>query len=107
MSQFVETGRKGKGATAQASAETVATIRIDVLLWYLRLAKSRALARGLCESGHLRLNGRRVERGHLSVRIGDVLTVPTGSSVRVLRIDLLPRRRGPPAEAQHCYAEIK
>jgi ribosome-associated heat shock protein Hsp15 len=78
-------------------------VRIDKLLWYLRLAKTRPLAQAIVAAGHLRLNSRRVERAHQKVWAGDVLTVPVGSQVRVIELIVLPQRRGPAAEAQSCY----
>lgn len=53
--------------------------------------------------GIVRLNGRRVERAHTPVRVGDLITVPHGDHARVLRILAMPARRGPPAEAAACY----
>lgn len=78
-------------------------MRIDKLLWYLRLARTRPIAQAMVEAGHIRLNGRRVERSHTRVAVGDVLVVPLGLGVRVLEILLLPSRRGPAPEAQGCY----
>lgn len=78
-------------------------MRIDKLLWYLRLARSRSVAQAMAEDGHLRLNGRRVDRAHQKVAMGDVLTVPTGFSVQVLELLALPVRRGPAPEARSHY----
>ncbi len=78
-------------------------MRIDKLLWYLRFAKSRALAQSLVTEGHIRLNGRRIERCAARIVPGDVLTLPLGEGVRVIALQALPQRRGPPAEAQSCY----
>lgn len=78
-------------------------MRVDKLLWYLRLAHTRPIAQTLIEEGHMRLNGRRVERSHITVSPGDILVVPIGNGVRVLEIVTLPTRRGPAPEAQACY----
>jgi ribosome-associated heat shock protein Hsp15 len=78
-------------------------VRIDKLLWYLRLAKTRTLAQAMAEEGHVRLNGRRVERAHQKVSAGDVLTLPLPGGVRVIELIALPTRRGPAPEAQGCY----
>lgn len=82
------------------------TLRIDKFLWYARLAKSRSFAQKLAEDGHIRLNGRRIERAHAPVRTGDLITFPHGESVRVVRVSALPARRGPSPEAQGCYEEL-
>lgn len=78
-------------------------MRIDKLLWYLRLTKTRPAARTLADAGHIRLNGRRVERAHQKITIGDVLTIPFARGVRVIEIVTMPDRRGPVPEAQSCY----
>lgn len=78
-------------------------MRIDKLIWYLRLAKSRGIAQTMAEDGHMRLNGRRVERAHQKVSVGDVLVIPLGAGVRVIELLILPERRGPAPEAQSCY----
>jgi ribosome-associated heat shock protein Hsp15 len=78
-------------------------MRIDKLLWYLRLAKTRSIAQAMAEQGHMRLNGRRVDRAHQKVASGDVITVPLGPKVRVIELLALPQRRGPAPEAQSCY----
>ena len=81
-------------------------MRIDKLLWYLRLAKTRSVAQQMAEAGHMRLNGRRVERSHTKVAAGDVLVLPLGTRVRVIEIMALPQRRGPAPEAQACYRSL-
>jgi len=78
-------------------------MRIDKLLWHLRLTKSRSLAHALVDAGHVRRNGVRVLRASQDVAAGDVLTVPLGTAVRVIEIVVLPVRRGPASEAQACY----
>lgn len=81
-------------------------MRIDKLLWHLRLAKTRSIAQAMAEEGHIRLNGRRIDRAHQKVARGDVLTVPVGARVRVLELLALPERRGPASEAQSCYRAL-
>jgi ribosome-associated heat shock protein Hsp15 len=81
-------------------------LRLDKLLWYLRLAKSRSSANSLVATGHVRIDGKRAEKPHVRVRIGQILTLPIGAHVRVLRLLNIPQRRGPAPEAQACYAEI-
>ena len=81
-------------------------MRIDRFLFFIRLTKTRALARGLVEAGHLRLDGRRVAKPSEEVSAGSVIAFPQRGRVRILRVLALPHRRGPPAEARTCYAEI-
>jgi ribosome-associated heat shock protein Hsp15 len=78
-------------------------VRIDKLLWFLRFTKTRPLAQEMAEDGHIRLNGRRVERSAQRVGTGDVLVLPLHGGVRVIEVLTLPSRRGPASEAQECY----
>jgi len=78
-------------------------MRIDKLLGYLRLAKTRSVAQAMVAARHIRLNGQRVSRPHQQIAIGDILTIPIGKTVRVIRVVALPKRRGPASEAQSCY----
>tara|TARA_R110000787_G_scaffold3020_4_gene11891 strand:+ start:153100 stop:153402 length:303 start_codon:yes stop_codon:yes gene_type:complete len=82
-------------------------LRIDKLLWFLHFAHNRIMARKLAEQGHVRLNGRRIERGHVKVRQNDILTVPQGREVYVVRILSLPERRANLALAQSCYEKLQ
>lgn len=82
-------------------------MRIDKLLWFLRLAGSRGFAQAWVLDGHIRLNGRRIEKPSAAVGCGDVLTLPMRGpmrgEVRIIEILALPTRRGPAGEAQSCY----
>ncbi len=82
-------------------------MRLDRFLWFARLAKTRSAAQAIAEKGTLRLDGRRIERAHVAVRVGAVLAFPLGGRVRVLRIEALPRRRGPAAEAATLYTPLE
>jgi ribosome-associated heat shock protein Hsp15 len=82
------------------------SLRLDKFLWFARIVKTRALAQALAEDGRLRISGRTVDRAHAPVRVGDVLSFAVHGKVRVLRIEALPVRRGPPAEARLLYSEV-
>ncbi|HEV2815865.1 MAG TPA: RNA-binding S4 domain-containing protein [Allosphingosinicella sp.] len=81
------------------------SLRLDKFLWFARIVKTRALAQALAEGGRLRLNGRVIDRAHAPVRIGDVLSFAQRGEVRVLAVEALPARRGPPAQARASYSE--
>ena len=87
-------------------AEPPASLRLDKFLWFARIVKTRALAQAMAAAGRLRLNGRGVDKAHAIVRVGDVLGFARHGEVRVLRIEGLPVRRGPPAEARALYSEL-
>jgi ribosome-associated heat shock protein Hsp15 len=93
-------------AAAPPPATAAAGIRIDKLLWFLRLAATRGFAKGWAIAGHIRLNGRRVERASATVRTGDVLVLPIRDMVQVIEVIAIPLRRGPTPEAQACYRHV-
>ncbi len=82
------------------------SLRLDKFLWFARIVKTRGLAQGLAEEGRLRLGGRVVDRAHAPVRVGDVLSFAVHGKVRVIKVEALPKRRGPPAEARALYTEV-
>lgn len=81
-------------------------MRLDKFLWFTRLAKTRSFAQEIAANGHLRIDGRAVDRAHTTVRVGNVLSFPLHGRVRVIRIEALPARRGPAPEAQTCYTDL-
>jgi ribosome-associated heat shock protein Hsp15 len=88
-------------------ADESPALRIDKLLWFLRFSRNRMIAKRLAEKGHVRLNGRRVDRGHIMVRANDIITLPVGRDVHVIRIIFLPVRRGNALAAQSCYERLQ
>jgi ribosome-associated heat shock protein Hsp15 len=80
------------------------SVRIDKWLWHARFYKTRGLAQQAACSGMLRLNNARVEKASVSVKPGDVLTVPRGQrEISVVRVHALGVRRGPAPEARALY----
>ncbi len=81
-------------------------MRIDRFLFFIRLVRSRTLAQALIETGHARIDGKRVEKPSEDVRVGSIIALPLHGKVRILRVLNLPKRRGPAPEAQACYEEL-
>ena len=81
-------------------------MRIDRYLHCIRLVKSRTLAQALIATGHVRVDGRRVEKPSEEVRVDSTIALPLHGKVRVLRVLELPARRGPASEARLCYADL-
>ncbi|GGO92624.1 RNA-binding S4 domain-containing protein [Stakelama pacifica] len=81
-------------------------MRIDRFLWWARVTKSRSIAQKMAESGTMRLDGRRIDRAHAQVRPGSIIAFARDGSVRILRVEALPVRRGPPAEAATLFTEL-
>jgi len=82
------------------------TLRIDKWLWHARFCKTRDVAQEKAVKGHIRLNGHRIEKASAAVRIGDVMTLPTGGKVVSLKVLGLGLRRGPASEALLLYEVI-
>ena len=81
-------------------------MRIDRFLFFIRLVKSRTLAQALIEKGHVRLDGRRVEKSSEEVPVGSTLAFPLHDKVHVLHVLSMPARRGPASEARACYEDV-
>ena len=81
-------------------------MRLDRYLWFVRLARTRSAAQALAAAGTLRLDGRRIDRAHVPVRVGATIAFMQGDRVRVVRVAALPTRRGPAAEAQTMYVDL-
>lgn len=82
-------------------------LRLDKWLWCARFYKTRGLAAAACEKGHLRINGFRVEKAGREVRPGDILTIPQGREVVVVRVLAGANRRGPATEARTLYEPVE
>ena len=81
-------------------------MRIDRFLFFIRLVKSRTIAQHVIDEGHVRIDGRRVEKSSEEVRAGSVVALPLHGHVRTLRVLAIPTRRGPASEARACYQEL-
>ncbi|MFL6759631.1 RNA-binding S4 domain-containing protein [Sphingomonas sp.] len=81
-------------------------MRLDRFLFFIRLVKSRTLAQAVIDEGHVRIDGKRVEKSAEELRVGSVVALPLHGEVRILRVLNLPARRGPAAEARACYEEL-
>lgn len=81
-------------------------MRLDRFLWWVRLAKTRSAAQAIAADGRLRIDGRPIDRAHVAVRVGHVLTFAAHGRVRVVKVAALPLRRGPAPEARGCYLDL-
>ncbi|GAN77744.1 RNA-binding S4 domain-containing protein [Acidisphaera rubrifaciens] len=80
--------------------------RLDKWLWCARFLRHRADCTRLVAGGLVRINRAPTDKPHARLRVGDVLTVPLGHEVRVVRVLALAPRRGPAAEAATLYQAI-
>ena len=74
--------------------------RIDKWLWHARVVRTRTAAAELATSGHVRINGRRVDAPSRAVRPGDVVTVALDRAVRVVKVLAFAERRGSADDAR-------
>ena len=81
-------------------------MRIDRFLYCIRLVKSRTLAQAVIETGHVRIDGKRVEKSSEDVRVGSVIALPLHDQVRVLRVRRCPSAAARRREARACYEEL-
>ena len=80
--------------------------RLDKWLWCARFMRARTDCAALVTGGSIRINRQPTDKPHARLRVGDVLTVPVHTSVRVVRVLSLATRRGPAPEARLLYQEI-
>jgi ribosome-associated heat shock protein Hsp15 len=80
--------------------------RIDKWLWHARVVRTRSAAAALAASGHVRLNGTRVDAASRAVKPGDVLTVALDHSVRVLKVRAFAERRGGVEQGRALYEDL-
>lgn len=80
--------------------------RLDMWLWCARFARARADCARLVTAGVVRINRNPTDKPHARLRVGDVLTLGLRGGVRVVRVQALAHRRGPPADAWELYEEI-
>jgi ribosome-associated heat shock protein Hsp15 len=80
--------------------------RLDKWLWHARLVRTRSTAATLARSGHVRVNGVRVEAPAHMVRSGDVITVALDRAVRVLKVTGIAERRGSARAGTALYEEL-
>ncbi|HUN43983.1 MAG TPA: RNA-binding S4 domain-containing protein [Acetobacteraceae bacterium] len=69
--------------------------------------RARTDCAALVGQGGIRINRQPTGKAHARLRVGDVITLPVRGDVRVLRVLALAARRGPAAEAQRLYEEIR
>lgn len=81
--------------------------RIDKWLWHARIVRTRSAAAALAGSGHVRVNGLRIDAPSRVVRAGDVVTVALDRAVQVLRVSGFSERRGSSEEARRLCERVE
>jgi ribosome-associated heat shock protein Hsp15 len=80
--------------------------RIDKWLWHARVVRTRSAAAALAVSGHVRVNGQRIDAASRSVRLGDVITIALDRTVRVLKVAAFAERRGAAESARILVEDL-
>jgi ribosome-associated heat shock protein Hsp15 len=80
--------------------------RIDKWLWHARVVRTRSAAAALAASGHVRVNGQRIDAASRAVRAGDVVTVALDRIVRVMKVVGFAVRRGDADAARVLYEDL-
>lgn len=93
-------------AEAAGGAPPAERQRIDKWLWHARVVRTRAAAAALADSGHVRVNGHRIDASSRPVRRGDVVTVALDRSVRIVRVTGFAERRGSAPQARALFEDV-
>lgn len=80
------------------------SVRVDVWVWSVRLAKTRSLAASAARAGHVRVNGDRAKPAQ-GVRVGDEVRVRQAGRERIVVVKRLVRKRVGAPVAVECYAD--
>ena len=81
-------------------------IRLDQLLYYLRLFKTRGIATNAIEKGSCKVNDFLVKKKNKSINVGDIIFIKNGIVIKQIKILKIPFRRGPFKEAITHYEDI-
>lgn len=80
--------------------------RIDKWLFFTRMVKSRSLAQGLLNSGHVRVNGLPIRKPSFEVKVGDRVELSLERRDVILIVKAGGERRGPYEEAKELYEDL-
>ena len=82
------------------------TLRVDIYLYYIRIFKSRSIAKKFVLTNRLRISGQFSQKPHKMISIGDVLTMTINDNIKILKVLDIPNRRGPYSESLNFYEDI-
>ena len=74
-------------------------IRLDQLLYYLRIFKTRGIATKAIEKGSCKVNNFLIKKKNKVIEIGDVIYIKNEKLIKQIKILKIPFRRGPFKEA--------
>lgn len=88
----------------QGTQEAAGTVRVDVWIWSVRLAKTRSTAAAACKAGHVRINGDRAKPAQ-PVNPGDEVRIRQEGRERIVKVTRLIRKRVGAPVAVECYTD--
>ncbi|MET2714954.1 RNA-binding S4 domain-containing protein [Streptomyces harbinensis] len=88
----------------QGAQEAAGTVRVDVWIWSVRLAKTRSTAAAACKAGHVRINGDRAKPAQ-PVKPGDEVRIRQEGRERIVKVTRLIRKRVGAPVAVECYTD--
>ncbi|WP_062206440.1 RNA-binding S4 domain-containing protein [Demequina salsinemoris] len=80
------------------------SVRADVWVWAVRLAKTRTQATDACKAGHIRVRGERAKPS-TPVRVGDQVIVRGGDRERIVLVTRLLLKRVGAEPAREAYED--
>ena len=81
-------------------------IRLDQLLYYLRLFKTRGIATNVIEKGACKVNNFLVKKKNKVINIGNIVEIKNEKVTKKIKVLKIPLRRGPFKEAKIHYEDI-
>ena len=81
-------------------------IRLDQLLYYLRIFKTRGMATKAIEKGSCKVNNFLIKKKNKVIEIGDIINIKNEKLIKQIKILKIPLRRGPFKEAIIHYEDI-
>ena len=81
-------------------------IRLDQLLYYLRIFKTRGIATKAIEKGSCKVNNFLVKKKNKVIDIGDIINIRNEKLIKQIKILKIPLRRGPFKEASIHYKDV-
>ena len=81
-------------------------IRLDQLLYYLRIFRTRGIATKAIEKGLCKVNNSLIKKKNKVIEIGDVIKIKNEKLIKQIKILNIPLRRGPFKEAIIHYEDL-
>ena len=78
-------------------------VRADKWLWFARFFRTRSLSSKYISENGIRINGVKTKKPSASLKHGDIITLNTGNTTKVVKILSSGVRRGSALEAELLY----